>query len=242
MGAQAGIVFFDRRPTQAPSVPGRGVGAIAPDGVSRFAHDGAVLAYGAFHVWAGERTSRQPRQSTSGLVITFDGRLDNRDDLRQNLGPLASADNSDAAIALATFERWGVEGLGRLIGEWSLVIWDGRKRTLHVARDYMGVRPLYFHQRAGQFVAWSSSLGDLVSRIGRTDDFDERFVARFMALRHSTEVTPYHGISAVPSAHCVSVSAERAGVRRFWHLEAGIIRYRDRRLYEEQLRALWREG
>jgi asparagine synthase (glutamine-hydrolysing) len=242
MGAQAGVVFFDRRPTQdAELALIAELEPIAPDGASSFAHDGAVLAYGAHHVWAGERIS-QPRQSTSGLVITFDGRLDNRDDLRQTLRPFASADNSDAAIALATFERWGVEGLGRLIGEWSLVIWDGRQRTLHVARDYMGVRPLYYHQRAGQFVAWSSSLGDLASRIGRTDDFDERFVARFMALRYSTEVTPYRGISAVPTAHCVSVSAERLEMRRFWNLEPGIVRYRDRRLYEEQLRALWREA
>jgi asparagine synthase (glutamine-hydrolysing) len=243
MATQAGVVFFDRRPTQsAEQALVAELEPIAPDGVSTFAHDGALLGYGAYHVWAGERMSHQPRQSNSGLVMTFDGRLDNREDLRQTLGSLASPDGGDAAIALAIFERWGTEGLGRLVGEWSLVIWDARRRTLHLARDYMGVRPLYYHQRAGQFVAWSSGLGDLASRIGRTDHFDERFVARFMALRHSTEVTPYRGISGVPTAHCVSVSAERTEVRRFWNLEPGTVRYRDRRLYEEQLRALWRDA
>jgi asparagine synthase (glutamine-hydrolysing) len=243
MGAHAGVVFFDRRPT---GDVGRtliaGLKPIAPDGVSSFAHDGVLLAYGACHVWTGERTSRQPRQSTSGLVMTWDGRLDNRDDLRQVLGPMSSQDSGDAAIALATFERWGVEGLGRLIGDWSLVIWDGRQRTLYFARDYMGVRPLYYYQRAGQSVAWSSSLGDLVSRIGCGHEFDERFVARFMTLRNWTDVTPYRGVCAVPTAHCVSLSAERTDVRRFWHLEPGIVRYRDRRAYEEQMRALWREA
>ncbi|MCU1384448.1 MAG: Asparagine synthetase [Acidobacteria bacterium] len=243
MAAQAGVVYFDRRPTdEACREVAAGLAPIAPDGVSAFAHAGAVLAHGACHVWAGERTSRQPRQSSSGLVMTWDGRLDNRDDLCLTLGHTSSRDASDAAIALAVFERWGIEGLGRLIGDWSLVIWDGRRRTLYFARDYMGVRPLYYYGCRGRFVAWSSSLGELASRVGCVDAIDERFIARFMALRHSTDVMPYEGVHAVPTAHCVSVSVDRIETRRVWNLEPAVVRYRDPRLYEERLRALWTEA
>jgi asparagine synthase (glutamine-hydrolysing) len=63
-----------------------------------------------------------------------------------------------------------------------------------------------------------------------------------MALRHSTDVTPYVGIGAVPTAHCVCVSADRVETRRFWNLEPAVVRYRDPRLYEERLRALWTEA
>src|SRR5258708_3478402 len=157
MGAQAGVVFFDRRPTgEAERALIAGLEPIAPDGVTVFAHAGAVLAYGACHVWTGERTFRQPRRSSSGLVITWDGRLDNRDDLRLTLGQAWPDDVSDPGIALAIFERWGVDGLARLVGDWSLVVWDGRLRTLYLARDYMGVRPLYYHECPGRSVAWSS--------------------------------------------------------------------------------------
>jgi asparagine synthase (glutamine-hydrolysing) len=243
MGAQAGVVFFDRRPTgEAGRAVVAGLKPVAPDGVSSFAQEGVLLAYGACHVWTGEAASRQPRQSSSGLVMTFDGRLDNRDDLRQTLGQTSANGTSDPAMALAIFERWGVDGLRMLIGDWSLVIWDGGRRTLHLARDYMGVRPLYYHEGPGPAIAWSSSLGELTSRVGCVDEFDERFVARFMTLRHSTEVTPYRGIRAVPTAHCVSVSAERTERRRFWSLESGMVRYRDRRVYEEHMRSLWREA
>src|SRR5258708_896580 len=171
MGAQAGAIFFDQRPTEdARLALIAELEPFAPDGVSCFAHAGALLAHGACHVWAGERTSRQPWQSPSGLVMTWDGRLDNRDDLRQALGQISRCYTSDAAIAVAVFARWGVEGLGRLLGDWSLVIWDHRRRQVHFARDYMGVRPLYYHQREGRSVAWSSSLGDLASRIGCGDE------------------------------------------------------------------------
>ena len=92
MGVQAGAVFFDHRPTQEARLALiAGLDPIAPDGVSAFAHAGAVLAYGACHVWAGERTCRQPRQSPSGLVMTWDGRLDNRDDLCLTLGQIGRA-------------------------------------------------------------------------------------------------------------------------------------------------------
>ncbi|MGH9159496.1 MAG: asparagine synthase-related protein, partial [Vicinamibacteraceae bacterium] len=75
------------------------------------------------------------------------------------------------------------------------------------------------------------------------DALNEAFVARFMALRFSTDVTPYQGIHGVPTATCVSFSAQGAETRRrFWRLEPGIIRYRDKRQYEEHLRALWMEA
>jgi asparagine synthase (glutamine-hydrolysing) len=63
-----------------------------------------------------------------------------------------------------------------------------------------------------------------------------------MALRPSTDVTPYEGIRAVPTATCLCASADGVETQRFWRLEPGVIRYRDRRLYEEQLRALWRDA
>jgi asparagine synthase (glutamine-hydrolysing) len=243
MAAQAGVVYFDQRPIEDAirTVIG-GLEPVARDGVSAFACPGVVLAYGACHVWSAERACRQPRQSPSGLVMTWDGRLDNRDDLRLTLGLSGSDDLSDPGIALAVFERWGVDGLSRLVGDWSLVIWDGRRRTVYLARDYMGVRPLYYHECPGRWVAWSSSLGELAVRVGCADALDERFITRFMTLHHSTAVTPYKGIHAVPTAQCVSASADGVETRRFWNLEPAVIRYRDPQRYEEQLRALWTEA
>jgi asparagine synthase (glutamine-hydrolysing) len=243
MGAQAGVMFFNGRPVEHEC---RALIAdlrpVAPDGVSAFAEHSVAMVYGAFHVWAGERSSQQPQRSPAGHVITWDGRLDNRDDLLLRLGGYLPRETSDAAIALCVFERWGTEGLRWLIGDWSAVIWDGHRRTLHLARDYMGVRPLYYYVD-GQSVMWSTSLGELATRAGRADALDERFVALFMTLQFSTEVTPYEGIRAVPTATCVSFSAARTETRqRFWKLEPGTVRYRDKRRYEEGLLALWAEA
>lgn len=243
MAAHAGVFFCDGRPTDGER---RWLAAslqpLSRDGVSMFAQDGIAMAHAAAPVWAGEEAARQPLRSEAGLTITWDGRLDNRDDLLLRLRGTLMGDTSDAAIALAVFERWRVDGLRFLIGDWSLAIWDEHQRTLYLARDYMGVRPLYYcidHQS----LTWSSSLGELATRSGRVSDLDETFIAQFMALRSSTDVTPYVGIRAVPTATCVSISADgQEKRRRFWSLEAGSIRYRDNQQYEERLRALWVEA
>ena len=112
------------------------------------------MAHAAFHLWTGAPSAPQPARSLSGLVIAWDGRLDNRHDLLLRLGPLAGDGAGDAALAAAAFERWGSDGLRALVGDWSLAIWDGAARTLHLARDYMGVRPLYYSadEQAGAVV------------------------------------------------------------------------------------------
>src|SRR4029453_277939 len=100
-------------------------------------------------------------------------------DLLLRLGEQVSDKVSDVSIAMAVFERWGVDGLHSLIGDWSLAIWDGARRPLHLARDYMGVRPLYYYvdDRAA---LWSSSLGELATRTGRLDELNDAFVVGYM--------------------------------------------------------------
>ena len=201
-----------------------------------------VLTQGTDGVWQGERRSPGLSRLPSGLLATWDGRIDNREDLLLCLGLGSAAAGHDADIALAAFERWGPAGLQRIVGDWSLAVWDGAQRTLHLARDYMGSRPLYYCVDS-RYAAWSSDLAELVMRTRRTDGLSDQFAARFMALGLSSNITPYERVYSVPPGVCVSISSTgRVAHSRFWTLEIGEIRYPDPRAYEEQLRALWRDA
>ncbi|HET7695959.1 MAG TPA: asparagine synthase-related protein [Vicinamibacterales bacterium] len=181
------------------------------------------------------------RRHPSGLAATFDGRIDNGDEIRMRL-PDAANDAADADLALSMFERWRTAGLGSMVGEWALAIWDPHRRTLHLARDYMGARPLYY-ARAADGVLWSTDLADVVVRAGSADELSDRFAARFMALAPHPDTTPYERVHAVPPGVCVSIAATGGITQsRFWHLRADDIRYRDPRTYEEHLRRLWRDA
>ncbi|HEY7499678.1 MAG TPA: asparagine synthase-related protein [Vicinamibacterales bacterium] len=179
--------------------------------------------------------------TTSGLTIAWDGRLDNRDDLLLQLGGAVTSAATDQAFACTVFRRWGIEGLRRLAGEWSLALWDRERRTLHLARDYAGARPLYYC--AGErSVMWSSDLGELADRSGRSNVLSAVFPAAFMTLRYSSEITPYEGVHAVPGAACITFTTETgkaAKVFTYWTPDGSSIRYRDARQYEEHLQSLW---
>jgi asparagine synthetase B (glutamine-hydrolysing) len=82
-------------------------------------------------------------------VLHWDGRLDNRNDLIPLLADSLRDDTSNSAIALAVYERWGINGFVHLIGDWSIVIQDDMNRETILASDFAGVRPLYYSVQKG---------------------------------------------------------------------------------------------
>ena len=174
-------------------------------------------------------------------VLLWDGRLDNRSDLFLLLRDYLRGDSSNAALALAAYKRWGASGFVHLIGDWSLVIDDGANRTIVLASDFAGVRPLYYSVKSGR-VLWSSHLQSLVDAT-RISELDEHYVGAFLLYGGCPNRTPYRGIYSVPPGHTVCVSSIGTKINRFWSLPIrDEIRYRSERRYEEHLRALFREA
>jgi asparagine synthase (glutamine-hydrolysing) len=178
-------------------------------------------------------------QSRDGSVCSCDGRLDNRTHLlRHTQLPSGSADSS---ILLHLCQQRGIAGLRDAIGDWSLCLWDAQRRTLILASDYAGIRPLYY-RHTGDTVYWASTLGDLLRWTGASD-LDDSWAAGFVAGSVPPERTPYIGISCVPPGHAVSISRDAVDVRPFWSVaEILLVRYPDPRDYEEQLNELFQEA
>jgi asparagine synthase (glutamine-hydrolysing) len=245
MAAQVGVFFFDMRSSRDRcDAVTAGLHNLATEGVSVAHEDGVVLGHGTSRVWRREHPATQPLRFSNELVSTWDGRLDNARDLELQLHGRMTGETTDHELALAAFDRWGLDGLRRLIGDWSIVIWNRRDRVLHLARDCMGVRPLYYCACEAS-VMWSSGLGELAERAGRVDALSEPFVAAFLAQQFSSDLTPYEGIRGVPCGACVTFSASAGRHERraqFWRLQSGTLTYRERGQYEEHLRALWREA
>jgi asparagine synthase (glutamine-hydrolysing) len=201
---------------------------------------GLAMARRGECVWMATSAQVPTVHEHAGLVLTWNGRLDNSSDLRLRIGALEG--HSDDELVLAVFERWGVAGLELLIGDWSLALWDRRRRTLHLARDYMGARPLYYSaDECG--VIWGSDLAELVGRCKRSDALSDLFAAHFMSHRLSPGLTPYETIRAVqPGTSLTFHEGGALTLRRLWTMTPGEIRYADSRRYEEQLRLLWADA
>ncbi|MGH9162655.1 MAG: asparagine synthetase B family protein, partial [Vicinamibacteraceae bacterium] len=243
MSAQAGVFYTDRRPIPLEVVEriDTALADFGPDGSGSRLEPGLLMLSRALHITPEDEREEQPLASPAGRLLTWDGRLDNRDDLLLQFHRDLGIDATDGALALASFERWGVDGFARLIGDWSLALWDAPERRLVLASDYMGVRPLYY-RRTADHVAWSSSLGELVLREGVKDDLDDVFVVGFLVGFVPADRTPYLPVRSVTPAHALSFSAAGATRHRFYDYPVNTIRYRHQWECEEHLREVFSQA
>lgn len=97
-------------------------------------------------------TGRQPMEYTGRFWIAFNGEIYNFRELRPQLRALGHTfrGESDTEVLLAAIAQWGIDdALKRCVGMFAVAVWDGRDRVLHLARDRMGEKPLYFGEVFG---------------------------------------------------------------------------------------------
>jgi len=118
-----------------------------PDGAGTWV-DGAVgLAHRRLSILDLSDLGAQPMRSADGsLVITYNGEIYNFRDLREELSIAGHrfATQTDTEVILAAYREWGIDCLRRFNGMFAFGLWDTDRRSLFLARDRIGVKPLYY--------------------------------------------------------------------------------------------------
>jgi asparagine synthase (glutamine-hydrolysing) len=96
----------------------------------------------------------QPMTSASGrYTIIFNGEVYNYEEIRKEIGEHPWRGHSDTEVILAAIERWGLEAsIRRFVGMFAMALWDGAERRLHLVRDRVGIKPLYYGYIESSFV------------------------------------------------------------------------------------------
>lgn len=244
MGAQFGRWHFGGRPI----APGHFEKAnelirpYGPDGGSFYSNVGVDILHSTLCTTKESHHENQPYATESGAVICWDGRLDNRSELFHKLRGGLSSSSTDTSIVAAAYETWRTNGLGTLIGDWALSVWDPHSRALLLAKDVIGTRPLFYCIDQDQ-VTWSTILDPLVLLTGRPLDFDREYVAGWLSYFPATHLTPYIGIRSVPPASVVLIRPGIHSVQKYWDFDPGRhIHYRSDADYEEHFRTVFAES
>jgi asparagine synthase (glutamine-hydrolysing) len=168
--------------------------------------------------------------------------LDNRAELIGDLRDVLSFDSTDVAIVSAAYERWGIDFLSRLIGDWALSIWNPFSRSLTLAKDPVGIRHLYYAVDKNQ-VTWCTILDPLVQFAARTFDLNEEYIAGWFSMFPAAHLTPYLGIHSVPPSSSVLLRPGKHTISKYWDFDAAKrIRYRTDPEYEEHFRAVFAQA
>lgn len=132
MSVLAGILNFDGEPVDPMTLEklSQSAARYGPDAASIHLDGPLGIVYRAFHTAGESRREQQPEAGSGEWVLTWDGRLDNRSDLQSELQDRQMKDSTDVVLVKAAFERWGIECLRKIVGEWALVAWNRRQREL----------------------------------------------------------------------------------------------------------------
>jgi asparagine synthase (glutamine-hydrolysing) len=143
LGFSGAYVLPDVATRMALAISHRG-----PDDAGTWADDLAGIALGFRRLAIVDLTAagHQPMHSAGGrFVMTFNGEIYNHLDLRAELEGVAWRGHSDTETLLAGFEAWGIEAtLKKTVGMFAIALWDTRGKTLTLARDRFGEKPLYY--------------------------------------------------------------------------------------------------
>ena len=221
-----GVCHFDDRPID-PVFIARMSATLAHDGRDGEAliiEGSTALGSRVLHDASASAPRPQPVRSSSGIRLVFDGRLDNRDELIPALRDRfdVSPETSDAELAAACYTIDGIQFAGHLLGDFALAVFDGRKRCVLLARDAMGIRPLYY-RRTQTSLLFGSTIKTLLAdpdwHVHPNNQLLAELLLRRSHRRPADDSTLFAGVRQVPPAHVVVFTAEGAHPERYWDFD-----------------------
>ncbi len=144
-------------------------------------HAGVGLAHRRLSVIDLSPSARQPMGTEDGKVqIVYNGEVYNFGEIRKILEQAGHTfkTRSDTEVVLKAYLQWGTEAFGKFVGMFALAIWDGRNDALILARDRLGIKPLYYHFKNGTLL-FSSELKAMMAFKGFSRELDPDAVAMF---------------------------------------------------------------
>lgn len=162
----------------------------------------------------GNSFSPQP-ETRGALTLVSDARID------------------EGGSILDAYERWGDACVDHLLGDFSFAIWDSVRGRLFCARDFIGIRQLYYARTANAFIV-SNAIAPILRHDEVGEELEESSMAKFLigGTNEFPVDTFYPPIKRLPPAHTLTWDGQRLDIRCYWSLPLdGAIRYRDRRDY-----------
>lgn len=166
---------------------------------------------------------RQPMESTDGRFrIVFNGAIYNHVELRRELEALGHRFRTrcDTEVLLSAYAQWGADCLPRLRGMFVFAVYDTRERSLLIARDPFGIKPLYYAILPGGSFVFASELNALFRSGTLSPEIDQVALGDFLAwFAVPAPRTIYRFVCNLPPGHLLAVTEQgRVSHRAWWRL------------------------
>lgn len=170
------------------------------------------------------KTGRQPITSDDGkLIIFFNGEIYNYKELKNELIPKGHkfSTTSDTEVILKMYEEYGEEMLTKLRGMFTFCIYNTETKKLFIARDFFGIKPLYYLIQDENIVAFSSEIKSFESFPGFSMEVNHNAVVNYLSFQYNPLVeTFFKNVYKLPPAHYLTIDPveNKIEIKKYWSM------------------------
>jgi len=190
-----------------------------PDDEGLFIADGVALGHRRLSI-IDVAGSRQPMSTPDeAMWLTYNGEVYNFQELREELETrgVTFQTKGDTEVVLRAYEVYGDAAVERLRGMFAFGLWDGQRRRLLLARDPLGIKPLYYTRTSDGLFLFASEIRGLLAWPGVRAELDPEALWDYLGQRYVPGPrTAFKGITKLQPGHLAVVSESGVEIRRYW--------------------------
>ena len=192
-----------------------------PDASGKYIDDGIALGHRRLSIIDVTSQGDQPIfNEDKSLVLVFNGEIYNYRDIRAELVRAGHtfATNTDSEVLIHGYEQYGTKLLGKLRGMFSFVIWDTKKRELFGARDYFGIKPMYYALMGDTFM-FGSEIKSFLEHPDFKKELNEAALENYLTFQYSpTSETFFKNVYKLMPAHYFIYKDGQLDIKRYWDI------------------------
>lgn len=156
------------------------------------------------------------------ILITYNGEIYNYQALREELITAGHTftTHTDTEVLLHGYEEWGMEGtLQRIRGMFAYLIWDDNQKTLYGARDFFGIKPLYYYQQGSTFIA-GSEIKAFLKHPHFQKELNKKALKPFLMNQYNDlDETFFKNVYKFPAGHWFELHGQDLQIHQYWDAE-----------------------
>lgn len=192
-----------------------------PDQKGDFVDDGVSFGHSRLSIIDLSEKGKQPMKNEDGSInIVFNGEIYNFRELRDVLEKQGHKffSNTDTEVIIHAYEQWGQECVKKLRGMFAFAIWDSGKKQFFLARDRVGIKPLYYYFNSEKFM-FASEIKAILLNPEVKREVDYKSLYYFMGYEYvPTPFTLFKSIKKLPPAHTLLIKNKKLKLTKYWDL------------------------
>jgi asparagine synthase (glutamine-hydrolysing) len=195
-----------------------------PDQQGILCAEGVSLGHRRLSIIDLSVNGRQPMANEDGTIhLVFNGEIYNFQELRPELERRGHrfVSQADSEVILHAYEEYGVAALERLRGMFAFAIWDANDQTLLLARDRIGIKPLYYYHRNGRLV-FASEIKAILQDVTISRELNHQALYDYLGFEFvPAPETMFRNIYKVPAGHYLRLKDRQLELQPYWELKMG---------------------